>query len=67
MDQQRINSNLTNGLSVINKALINILERQAYMFTQLSDQRYADLTMLDHKILTQLQTMLDQMKKAINP
>ena len=67
MDQQRINSNLTNALSVMNKAVMNMLDRQAYMFNRLGDQKYYDLTMLDHDVLTQLQTMLDQMKKAINP
>lgn len=65
MDQGRINLNLTNAISVINKAVLNMLDRQAYMFNKLGDAKYADLTMLDIHILRQLQEHLDKMKGRI--
>lgn len=66
MDEQKlINQNLTNSISIINKSLMNLLERQMQVFQATKHTNFASLTALDLSALNTLQNSLERMKEYV--
>jgi len=65
MTQERINQNLVNATSILNKALINIIDRQVIIFQSLQNPKMIDLSLLDLQVLRNLQEELDKMRARV--
>lgn len=65
MSQERINSNLVNSMSILNKALQNIIVRQQIILQHIGDVKNNDLATMDMQLLIELQLHLDEMKKRL--
>jgi hypothetical protein len=66
MDHQTaINHSVANSISILNKALMNIIERQIIIFGRQHDDKFVDLCMLDRSLLVELQAGLEKLKQYI--
>lgn len=68
MDQEQINRNLTNAISMVNNGLMSLQERMVIVLEQSSNPRaknLIELTLMDIHILNQLQASLTRMKELL--
>lgn len=68
MDQEQLNRNFTNALSMINNGLMSLQERMVIILQQSNNPRannLIELTIMDIHILNQLQISLTRMKELL--
>lgn len=64
-DQESLNKNLVNGLSVMNKALMSVIYRQKLIFDGFQDKKQSDLCLFDMNVLEDMQKVLERMKALV--